>query len=57
MNHINQTDEERRQAALERMLKDPNLKPSDKEFFRAAFMMQQYVEDICNRPPLNPNKN
>jgi len=49
---INPTPESRRQAALARLLADPTLKPEDREFFRAAYMMQDYVEHVCSRPPI-----
>lgn len=46
MSTNNKTPQQRRDEALEKLLKDPNLKPSDREFFRAAYMMQNYVEHM-----------
>lgn len=37
---------------MAKLLADPNLKPEDREFFRAAVMMQEYVEYVCSQPPL-----
>lgn len=54
MSTNNHTPESRREAALKKLLADPSLKKEDKEFFRSAIMMQEYVEHICNIIEDNP---
>lgn len=38
--------DKRREAAIAKLLADPTLKPSDREYFRSAIMLQEYVEHM-----------
>lgn len=39
-----QTPAQRRQAAINKLLADPTLKESDRQYFRSAIMIQEYLE-------------
>lgn len=42
------TPQQRRQEAINKLLADPTLKPCDREYFRSAILLQEYVERVMD---------